>query len=239
MINEIILMPIQIKFAGKEFGNMAFKYGDRQEVQSRRDKIESLYSESTLLGMDTSGGNKLLDLDTINTDLSWNWFECDGLFTNNPRVCLVLLPADCIPLVIYSVKNNNLGLIHVSHKNAKTGIHIKALQHMISARNENIDDLRFYIGPSISKESYYFKDIEQEQKNSAEWQPFIDNYDGNYHIDLKGFVVQQLINCDVEPSSITNSNINTYGDEYYSHRQSVLEKTQEGRNLFAVSFVNK
>jgi len=226
----------KIMFSGKEFGNMDSRFSNKNIVEYNRIKLEKFFNESAFLGMSTSGEDSLIDIDYTFPISSWNFIKCDGYFTNNKQNCLTLFPADCIPLVIYSVKNFNLGLVHIGHKNALTGIHKKALKHMLKDRHEEIKDLRFYIGPSIRKGSYYFDDINEKQKKSDSWKPYIELINQKYHIDLQGFIISELKHLGVGDNQIEDSMIDTYSNDFFSHRRSVIENSPEGRNIFSVGF---
>ena len=236
MKQEINISSYKIMFSGKEFGNMDSRFNDKSIVEANRKKLEDYFNKSAFLGMSTSAENTLIDVDDSFLINSWNFLKCDGYFTSNKQNCLTLFPADCIPLVIYSVKNFNLGLVHIGHKNALTGIHKKALSHMLKDRHEEIKNLRFYIGPSIRKESYYFDDINEKQKKSDSWKPYIELINQKYHIDLQGFIISELVHLGVGEYQIEDSMIDTYGNNFFSHRRSLIENSPEGRNIFSVGF---
>jgi hypothetical protein len=49
-------------------------------------------------------------------------YECDGLFTKESDITLVVRTADCLPLVFYSEKARAVGVVHMGWRSAAGGI---------------------------------------------------------------------------------------------------------------------
>lgn len=49
-------------------------------------------------------------------------YECDGLFTGESDLALVVRTADCLPLVFYSEKERAVGVVHMGWRSAAAGI---------------------------------------------------------------------------------------------------------------------
>jgi hypothetical protein len=49
-------------------------------------------------------------------------YECDGLFTRESDLALVVRTADCLPLVFYSEKARAIGVVHMGWRSAAGGI---------------------------------------------------------------------------------------------------------------------
>lgn len=233
MYTELDLYFLRIIYGGKDFGNMDFRFEDKQLVIDRRNRLETFFPGSSFVMMNAEGKDSIIDLGNQRPE-NWSMVRGDGLLTDRTDIVLALFPADCIPLVIYSVDSNFKALIHIGHTGASLGIHLKAIDYLIRQKNQNISSLRFYIGPSIRQKSYFFESIDESQKNSTDWKQYIDFKDSRYYIDLQGFVVNQLTKVGVFETHITDSKIDTFGNEYFSHRRSVLKVENEGRNLFVV-----
>jgi polyphenol oxidase len=50
------------------------------------------------------------------------FYECDGLFTKESDITLVVRTADCLPLVFYSEKARVVGVVHMGWRSAAGGI---------------------------------------------------------------------------------------------------------------------
>jgi copper oxidase (laccase) domain-containing protein len=235
MHSDINLGPVRVVFGGVDFGNMVLKFGKHDEVLSRHQRLMDMFPDKLIADMRTKGTDGLVDTKDIHLEEKWNGINCDCLITEDPKVCLALFPSDCIPLIIYSVTTDLKAIVHCGHRGIKLGLIGKTLDYILNKKGSALTDLRFYIGPSINKESYFFPEIFEEQKNSLRWKPYIEFRDDNYHIDLKGFTVSELLEFGVNKNSIIDSGINSFDKQYFSHRRSVLTGEPEGRNLVLVT----
>jgi copper oxidase (laccase) domain-containing protein len=234
MYDTINLGPVKVIYGGKKFGNMDFRFDSNARVSTRRKQLEQDFPGLLFVEIKASGGDTFVDLSKVEDLENWQTIPGDGIICDDQKTCITLFPADCIPLVIYSTKSNTRAIIHIGHNGAETGIHLKALRYLLDEKKQNLDDLRFFIGPSISKESYFFKEIHTSQKESEDWQPFISFEDGNYHIDLQGFVTAELCKYGVLQENIKDIGIDTFNTDYFSHRRGVITGENEGRNLFVM-----
>lgn len=107
------------------------------------------------------GLQQLIVLDQIHTDVGFcvqdlnlddrsSWFEFQGdfLITNQKNVALVVLTADCIPLVLYDPVHHAIGLVHAGWKGSYAGVVQKALQMMQKKYATVMADLICTFGPS-------------------------------------------------------------------------------------------
>ncbi len=67
----------------------------------------------------------------------------DGLITKEKEVFISVTVADCLPILFYNPKKEEIGIIHAGWKGLYKGI--------IEKLKINFKDTLFYIGPSISK----------------------------------------------------------------------------------------
>jgi len=240
-MHEVInLNNIKITYAGKAFGNMDYNYGAKEDVEKNHKKLIKIINSEFIADIRSMGGNTFIDLDQKNLKKHINFFQCDGLITSNKNVSLTLFPADCIPLVVYSLESNLKALLHVGRRGAEAGLIEKALDYIIKNKKESVENLRFYFGPSISKDSYFFRDIDAGQKESLSWRNYISKKNGNYHVDLVGYTANRLKQIGVKTEQIKYSEINVAHPEssYFSHVRSSRNSETEGRNLFAVESIN-
>ena len=90
------------------------------------------------------------------------------------------------------------------------------------------------IGPSIKAASYTTPD-QPMQSQLPEWEPFINQTDSGYHVDVVGFINFTLKKAGLDQSNIFISDIDTATNpSYYSHYTSLKTGAPEGR--FAAIF---
>ena len=72
----------------------------------------------------------------------------DGLITKNKSIFLGVVSADCVPLVFYSSKNKEIGVIHAGYKGILKGI-LDNVTDYFKLNNKSLKDIKVLIGPSI------------------------------------------------------------------------------------------
>lgn len=215
-------------------GVMSFVYGDTAEVLAQRKRfldkngVDMSKSVCMRLGHDTN----IADISSKDLGVNMESLEerllVDALVTTEPNVCLMSLTADCLPIVIYDDKTHTVALVHCSWKNTSEMFVGKVLKHLSAKYNVVMSDIQVIIGPSIRQESYGFEDL--SQKKDPNWQPFLEQQDGKYHIDVVGYNIAQMVDSGVPVGNIQDCGIDTYADaSYFSHRRSQENGDPEGR----------
>ncbi len=222
--------------SSKADGNMANSFGDTKD---NRDNFLSPIGNPLVACMKTEAGNRIIDLNElsdVHESQAWSQHITDVLVsrTSSP-VALGILPADCIPMAAWSAKHDILVLAHGARRNLETNVIPELLVYLKDTYGIEPTDLTYYIGPCIKQESYAFDTIDQHQLDDERWAKHIRYMDGRYHIDIVGFLLQQLQEAGVPDSAITINPIDTGSNEdYFSHSRSQRTGETEGRNLFLV-----
>lgn len=194
-------------------GNMSFVKGNKKQViENRRNflKLKKINSESVIFTQVSHGfevasvsqqdwGRRVLSEENV--------FQVDGLISKGRSVYLMLLTADCLPIVIFDSKKEVISLIHVSRIN---------IQKIISETMKKLNnlklkpsDLEVNIGPSIGP--------------------------CHYEIDLWNIAEEELKKYGVLLKNIKNERICTFESrEYFSHRRAVKTKENDFRFMTIV-----
>lgn len=150
--------------------------------------------------------------------------EGDALITNVPKVPLLILTADCVPVVIVDQVNKAIGLAHAGWRGTYDNISEKTIKEMSKNYNSNPEDLICVIGPSIGPCCYEVsKDlIEKFNTNLANYAGKFDIIkDNKYYLDLWKINELMLKDCKVKEENIINLQIctNCNYDKFYSYRK--------------------
>ena len=78
----------------------------------------------------------------------------DAIITNEKNVPLLILTADCVPVVLVDKVNKAVGLVHAGWRGTYGKICSETLQSMKENYNTNTEDVVAIIGPSIGKCCY-------------------------------------------------------------------------------------
>ena len=160
-------------------------------------------------------------------------FKADAIITNQKKLPIAVLTADCVPVLIYDNKKNMVAAVHAGWKGAYKGIISKVLNFMFK-KGCNKENIIAAIGPGIGAKSYNVKDdfkkkfLKKDKKNKK----FFNIKKNIIYFDLPNYVRSQLkfnkiINIDMK-------NIDTFNkkNNFFSSRQSLkLKHDDYGRNI--------
>ena len=96
-------------------------------------------------------------------------FNSDAIITNIKGLALGVVTADCVPIILYDIKNQLIGCIHAGWKGALTGIIENTIKKIKKINSKN--KIIACVGPCIGKKSYevdnnfYKKFISKSKKN--------------------------------------------------------------------------
>ena len=219
-------------FSTKSDGNMSFRFGKKREVLKNREKFLTKLNIdlSRCVVMHASHSEKVLFVDSSDGSV-----DVDGSITKKKNLYLLLLIADCLPIILYDPKKEILGLVHAGWRNTDNRIVEKAVKKIIQEFGSKPSDIKVAIGPAIHKESYIFDDL--LQKNSKEWRKYVKKLrDGRLSVDLIGYTKEQLTIFGINPNNIFNSGVDTAKDQrFYSHyRDSRSNAGDSGRFVCVV-----
>ena len=160
-------------------------------------------------------------------------FKADAIITNQKKLPIGILTADCVPILIYDKKKNIIAAIHAGWKGAYKNILTRVIKFMLK-KDCHIKDIHVAIGPCISqknynvKEDFFKKFIKKDKKNTK----FFKKRKNLLYFDLPGYIKSQLKIMKI--SNIDHINIDTfeYKNNYFSARRSIrLKHDDYGRNI--------
>ena len=160
-------------------------------------------------------------------------FKADAIITNQPKLPIAVLTADCVPVLLYDNKKNMIAVIHAGWKGAFKGI-INNVINLMQKKGCNKKNIFAAIGPCIGKNSYNVKDdfkkkfLKKDKKNKI----FFSYKNDIIYFDLPNYVKSQL-----KLNKITNidmKNIDTFNkkNNFFSARRALrLKHDDYGRNI--------
>jgi YfiH family protein len=183
--------------------NLALHVGDDPAlVNSNREKIGSAQF------MNQVHGDHIEVIDALSLEIP----TCDGLITKSPNISLVVMVADCIPLLL--VSQEVVGAIHVGRAGLVNRIALKAI-HMM--RSMGAIEIHAVLGPSICGSCYEVPFQMQQDVIADHPRAFATTRKGTPGLDLPKALIADLIAAGV---SYEASTICTFEDEmYFSHRR--------------------
>ncbi len=150
-------------------------------------------------------------------DSSMNKIEdCDALITNVKNIPLMVMVADCLPILFFNKTQKVIAVAHAGRNGTIKEISKKTILRMIEEFDLKASDILIYIGASIGK-CCYEVGYEIVQSVSKE---YIEKRDKKYYLDLQSMNIQQLLSVGIKKDHIEISQICTCCDkEYFSYRR--------------------
>lgn len=148
----------------------------------------------------------------------------DAAWTTTPKAVIVVLTADCLPVVITDEKGSIVGVAHAGWRGLADGVLEKLLLRLQQNRPLHTR-WRAWIGPAISQENFevgqdVFNAFVQKDKTLAAF--FIStNQAGKYKADLAGLAKNRLCCAAQNNIDIVLSHACTFKEKqsYYSYRR--------------------
>jgi len=146
--------------------------------------------------------------------------ECDALITNCPNIPLMVMSADCTPILIYDRHNRAIGAVHAGRAGALNEILPKTLHSMGKEYGTTADDIIVLLGPSIHGCCY-------EINESIAHEVFVKGYADSLHKENKRIFldVNTILLCQLETLGIKKENIEVSdactscnNETYFSYR---------------------
>jgi len=153
-----------------------------------------------------------LDLDSALPD-------CDALLTREPNLPLLILVADCAPVLLVDLTTRACAVVHAGWRGAFAGIAGKAVQTMAREFGTRAPDVLATIGPCLSAANLEVGEEVAAQVESKgapgvvrrpQWE--------KAHLDLRGMIARDLASVGVTQIEISPLCPRERNDLFFSHR---------------------
>ena len=192
-------------------------------------------NKNKLILMNQTHSNKVIEITNSNYKKKIN---SDAMITKVKGLAIAVVTADCVPIIIYDLKNEIIGCIHAGWKGAFSGI-IENTVNKIKKKNNN-NMIFASIGPCIGKKSYevdvnFYQKFLKKTKQNKKY--FSDKSKNKKLFNLRKFVADKLIELQVE---IDHVNHDTFKEKmnFFSYRRSIkLKQNDYGRCISVVRLI--
>ena len=179
----------------------------------------------------------------INKDIKFyekERIKADAIITNQERLPIAILTADCAPILLYDNKKKMIAAIHAGWKGAFKGIINKVINFMLKNGCKK-NQITAAIGPCIKQNSYNVKEDFQKKfiKKDIRYAKFFKSKNKKKsYFNLRALINYQLSELGLK--KIYNINRDTYSNEnlFFSHRRTTHKRQKTtGRliNLISLS----
>lgn len=202
-------------FSDENDGNLAFHVEDNEinVIKNRQNLALKLgYNYEDLVYMNQIHSANIIVVDENSPKLVDN---CDSIITRSKNLPLMVMVADCIPILMFDDKQGIIAAIHAGRNSTFLEISKKTAEIFIEKFSSNPEDINVVLGASIQKCCYEVsEDLSKIVENSF-GKEFVEN---NY-IDLQGINKKQLNDLGIKNIEISNICTKCGDKPYFSYRK--------------------
>lgn len=215
----------------KDSANLKFGIGDTEStvLENRRKLVAALEIDlNQLVTAEQTHGDGIA---VVAPGTRSEQAGVDALITNTPGKCLMVLVADCVPVILFDPAKKVLGVVHAGWKGTAAQIAAKTVAAMQHRYGADPAVMLAGLGPSICVKHYPVKpelasQFAKQFPHQAD--SFIIRPGGKPHLDLPEVNRRQLIAAGLDEANIELAGLCTYEDvdRFYSARR---DHSQTGR----------
>lgn len=200
--------------------NLSDEVGDNLNHVVKNREIVHKVCGTELIFMKQRHGVEVVEI-TSKNKLSGH--VCDGLYTKEKKLALVVTHADCQAAIFYDPQKEIIGALHVGWRGLVKGAYASFLQTLKEREQCDPQDLLVAISPSLGPTHAEFLNYKEEFPPEFEDFMVKKNY-----FDLKEIARFQLTKAGVLEKNIEISPLCTYENskDFFSHRRD----KETGRN---------
>ena len=202
-------------FTDKNDGNLAFHVEDNEinVIKNRKNLALKLgYNYEDLVYMNQIHSANIIVVDENSPKLVDN---CDSIITRSKNLPLMVMVADCIPILMFDDKQGIIAAIHAGRNSTFLEISKKTAEIFIEKFSSNPEDINVVFGASIQKCCYEVSDELSKIVENSFGKEFVEN---NY-IDLQGINKKQLNDLGIKNIEISNICTKCGDKSYFSYRK--------------------
>ena len=202
-------------FTDKNDGNLAFHVEDNEinVIKNRKNLALKLgYNYEDLVYMNQIHSANIIVVDENSPKLVDN---CDSIITRSKNLPLMVMVADCIPILMFDSKQGVVAAIHAGRNSTFLEISKKTAEVFIEKFSSNPEDINVVFGASIQKCCYEVSDELSKIVENSFGKEFVEN---NY-IDLQGINKKQLNDLGIKNIEISNICTKCGDKSYFSYRK--------------------
>lgn len=208
-------MGVKYFFSDKTDGNLAYHVGDiKENVDKNRQKLALKYDYKN---EDLCYMNQIHSANVVVVDENSPKYidNCDALITKTKNLPLMVMVADCIPILIFDEVKGVIAAIHAGRNSTFLKISEITTKKMIEDFSCKTENIKVIMGPSIQKCCY---EVNDELKNIVE-KSFGKEFVIGNNIDLQGINKKLLENLGIKNIEISSICTKCSNKPFFSYRK--------------------
>ncbi len=204
--------------------NVADHVEDNIDDVNRNREILSEYLEMPLVFIGATHSSNVVN---VKSEYPIIHKDTDALVTRETNLGLVIMSADCAPIVLVDPTAHVVGVVHAGWQGMLIGVVENSIEGMLDLGAET-HNMKAIIGPTISAKNFSATKERYEEVKSKEPSAAVVLSNGEYAVDIRKGVKNQLANYQIKT---TDLNICTFENtDVFSFRRDPVT----GRNATVV-----
>ena len=209
-------------FTTKQDGNLAFHVNDDEKKVIKNHKklsIKHSYNLETLVHMKQIHSDIVHIIDK--NDNFQNPPTCDALITDKPNTPLMVMVADCTPVLFFDKNKGVVAAAHVGREGAFKNIVKNVIDKFITKYGSNTDHIDVKIGASICKRCYEVGSEIDKKAKGLNLEYAVEKIDDKFYLDVNKIILKQLKDCGIKSINIELSQdcSSCNQEDYFSYRR--------------------
>jgi YfiH family protein len=187
----------------------------KEDVTKNRESVATLmdYKNEDLIYMNQVHGNNVQIVDENSPKLIDN---CDGIITKTKELPLMVMVADCIPILFFDEIQGVIAAVHAGRNSTFLKIAQITANKMMNELGCNADNIKVIMGPSIHSCCY---EVSDELVNIVKTS-FGEKFCKGNNIDLHGINIMLLEEVGIKHIRISEICTKCSNEPFYSFRQN-------------------
>ncbi len=212
--------------------NLAFHVGDLKTdvIQNHQKTAKSLgYEYQNLIHMRQIHSDKITIVDSKRHHFE-NPPECDALITNQTATPLMVMTADCTPVLLYDPIQKVIAVAHAGRAGALKSIVTKTIKKMSASYDSDIENILVALGPSIGVCCYEVGTEIAQETDILGYGFAVEHRAGSYFLDVNAIILHQLKTLGLKEVQINNLSVCNacHNSTYFSYRADQKETGRFG-----------
>ncbi|MBU9765531.1 peptidoglycan editing factor PgeF [Mycobacterium sp. TNTM28] len=161
---------------------------DAQAVSANRARLAAAVGADALVWMNQVHSDHVATVDGPREDAVEN---TDALVTSIPRLALVVVTADCVPVLMGDARVGVVAAVHAGRVGAQKGIVARTLEAMVAA-GADVGDISVLLGPAVSGANYEVPEAMAADVEAALPGSRTTTARGTAGLDLRAGIARQL-----------------------------------------------
>ena len=207
---------VKYYFSTTEDGNLSYLVDDlKQNVDKNRQTVANImeYKNEDLVYMNQVHGNNVQIVDINSPKLIEN---CDGIITKEKNLPLMVMVADCIPILFFDEIQGVIAAVHAGRNSTFLKIAQITANKMINKLGCNANNIKVIFGPSIHSCCY---EVNDELLNIVKTS-FGEKFCIGKNIDLQGINIKLLEEVGIRHINVSNICTKCSNEPFFSFRKN-------------------